>query len=1637
MSGWVSNGDGTSTFLTSYGPITLPDSRLDNSWLGDDLSDITTQSAGYHEYHVETNLGLSTDDVTLRQVQDALNEYPTPFGPYFAGPGFVSHYSPNKNTVTNITTDFHILDPGVVVRKIIVEDGEYKIKTFGMGTGIAPEANESLAPAVWGAADANIAVELIEGSGFKAIPEGFNTTAPECFPAGTLITLADGSQKPIEDIRHGEYILSPDEHGNLVRAIVDKLYTNTTDAFIRLSFDDERNDLIATPGHHFLTETGDFLEIGHMAHLGGGTVRIIDTDGSTVTAKAERITYCAETAEMFEEAEDQTIISAGNTILKEECPPGWKTYNFEVRDTHTYIAGGIRVHNLSVLNYLSPIERANIVDYEIENGRISDAVVKYPDSNTEVHTRLVNRDGTQQVLREATFSDGKGNLYYQRSFEDAQGNVVTKKPVALDGQQNGGDFAKSLTPFVTLSLIGEDGSAFEEVAADTVIGTVLENLGQVIGGTIHRNAVNVDDFHLSTQIDTAMEVSFENFGGELVINGAEAATSVVNQLIIGEIFESISLDGSVGHIFEDVTSQGLNKILLNGAKDFIGSEFFIDVLQDTGLSPESIRTISDWAGSQAQFDPLNALMGAIITEVLPDIDTEEGAIASAVTNAAIALFEGLSAALGPAAPVVGWVVGKLFDELFEKHPQAWTNVGFDSDTGRFVITGTWSDDGGNTEISRELAQAYIDGMNGFVDTVKSNSNNYSDLAKWSFGHYEENLKIAGKNSQSFGDFQKAYMTSYVKDLEKVQLNDGQYTAVRALKGIDLTGKESEYNKWAWLHILNEMYETKSLPDLGAAYEVYSADHVYNVLDGSILGVGIFSTIEVAVDGKHDPYGNPSSADVKKFIDIKNISSFRELVQVHVDHALRNYDPDSDPNSGTLPPTPEKILYQYLQDASWTSLEDLMEVLGGPDRVYNVEDRYQLINSNLQIASDYHKYLENQDAIDAMIRLDPNTAFAAGWVATLAAAKDLGLDKPYKLTGDGIGNNFFTAAGDDIVRGKGGKDDIRTYEGEDTLIGGSGADKLDGGRGLDRVSYEGSGARVVIDLQAGSAGGGHAKGDKLLSIEQVVGSDHNDILKGTHADNVLIGAAGHDSLYGRGGEDDLYGRDGNDRIDGGYGNDRLWGGAGNDTLIGGSGADTLRGGSGTDLLSYANSTEGVLVRLYNNTAQGGLAEGDDISGFENVVGGSGHDTLAGNSSANGLFGRGGNDVLEGNGGGNTLNGGGGNDKVTYADAGAAVTADLEHAARNTGIAKGDSYVSIEWLTGSNFNDDLAGTNGANTIWGKDGDDFLNGRSGDDLLYGGNGNDKFHGGAGHDKILGEAGNDTIWAHEGNDTLIGGDGKDVLYASSGNDDLRGGNHDDKLLGETGRDTLSGDDGNDTLDGGDHDDLLKGGHGDDVLHGGSGDDELRGQQGNDTLYGGSGADYFQGGGGRDEVSYYDASARVIVDLQDSSKNAGAANGDRFSAVENIFGSDHNDVLRGDKTDNVFWGGHGSDKLDGRSGDDELYAGTGNDILIGGGGNDRMIGADGNDRFRGDAGKDTLKGGAGDDVFIFTKHGDQDRIKDFQNDIDTIEIRGLGIGNFAQARDLATQKGDDVFFEFGDGDRLIVEDTRIAALQDDMIFTG
>ena len=137
---------------------------------------------------------------------------------------------------------------------------------------------------------------------------------------------------------------------------------------------------------------------------------------------------------------------------------------------------------------------------------------------------------------------------------------------------------------------------------------------------------------------------------------------------------------------------------------------------------------------------------------------------------------------------------------------------------------------------------------------------------------------------------------------------------------------------------------------------------------------------------------------------------------------------------------------------------------------------------------------------------------------------------------------------------------------------------------------------------------------------------------------------------------------------------------------------------------------------------------------------------------------------------------------------------------------------------------------------------------------------------------------------------------------------------------DHLVGTDGNDILvannDGGS---LLEGGKGDDTLIAGSNGDELHGGEGNDLLISGAGNDILDGGAGNNTASYQNATAGVHVDLntQGVAQATGGAGNDTLSGIQNLIGSDHNDVLIGDLNDNVLTGGKGDNILTGGGGND------------------------------------------------------------------------------------------------------------------------
>jgi Ca2+-binding RTX toxin-like protein len=333
------------------------------------------------------------------------------------------------------------------------------------------------------------------------------------------------------------------------------------------------------------------------------------------------------------------------------------------------------------------------------------------------------------------------------------------------------------------------------------------------------------------------------------------------------------------------------------------------------------------------------------------------------------------------------------------------------------------------------------------------------------------------------------------------------------------------------------------------------------------------------------------------------------------------------------------------------------------------------------------------------------------------------------------------------------------------------------------------------------------------------------------------------------------------------------------------------------------------------------------------------------------------------------------------------------------------------------------------FGFGGNDTLRGTSGsNDFLYGGQGNDVLAGYGADDFLYGQHGNDRVLGSSGKDQLFGGWGHDTLDGGSGQDYMAGGRHNDTYLVDSSLDTVVEHlgEGSDLVQttlarfvlGANVEHLtytgavsfagigtaaanrLQGGAMADTLSGREGNDTLIGGAGNDRLIGGLGADQHSGGDGRDAASYQLATSGVQVDLTRvlTGTTRGEAAGDSFVSIENLIGSAHRDWLGGDALANVIWGQGGDDGLVGRAGNDHLFGGT------------------------------------GADRFVFRTGYDTDRVRDFQDNVDTLLLGGFaGVTSASTALGHAQHSGAHVVFNFGAGDVLMVENITLAALRDDI----
>jgi Ca2+-binding RTX toxin-like protein len=217
-----------------------------------------------------------------------------------------------------------------------------------------------------------------------------------------------------------------------------------------------------------------------------------------------------------------------------------------------------------------------------------------------------------------------------------------------------------------------------------------------------------------------------------------------------------------------------------------------------------------------------------------------------------------------------------------------------------------------------------------------------------------------------------------------------------------------------------------------------------------------------------------------------------------------------------------------------------------------------------------------------------------------------------LTGSGDDQVGVSTIGTALILTGDGNDLVYTESGGTVLLG-SGNDEIQpaarvdafGGDGIDTVRYSFSpvGVRVSLDdLANDGVGTSNIRSD----IENIIGTNSDDVLTGSTGGNRISGLAGRD------------------------------------VLDGGSGPDVLDGGPGVDTVTYAARTLNVAATLDGTANDGQTAEADNVLNTENLTGGAGNDRLTGNAASNILRGGAGNDRLTGLAGNDTLIGGAGTD-----------------------------------------------------------------------------------------------------------------------------------------------------------------------------------------------------------------------------------------------------------------------------------------------------------------------------------------------------------------------------------------------------------
>lgn len=1306
-------------------------------------------------------------------------------------------------TVVNVTLPghgFHGSDGvtgGLVVRRVIETPDGIFVQSIGVGIGGLKWFNDLVGKTTF---DLNVQSAVMRNA-YQHASDG------HCFPAGTKISMADGSFKPIEEIKVGDLVLSFDPTdqnglGELVASPVKRLFRNETSEWIKLSSSQLPNGQIhITPGHRVLKSEGGFEAISNLVK--DGSVDLVNSHGKIIRCQAEHVKFSEDQA-ILRETSNLASTAGALAIVPDSNAPLWTTYNFEVENFHTYVAEGFRVHNDSLRDFLGDVS-ATQNNVWIQSTNDLGGVASYVNEQGDIVKTNEGSRYTKDML-----------VHYGVEERDANGNVTAK--MTLGGHFRAlGDLLGFDGEFGIQGKYAKDNEGSDEPARDAAKPVIIDLDGDGVevnssaqisfdwdndGYLESGNWAAADDGFLV--IDLEADGSIGTNGGDGVIDqGREIAFS---QWAPDEEFTDLQALAEAkdanGNLIFDSNGDG---VLNNQDSVWNSMKIFQDLDQDGEVDEGELRTLDSWGISQI------------------NLSYDDGSSFSEYDDDVVALgniLHGLASYVRDGEIVEGGVgdVSLMYNTQGWRYVETASGYQIEFESGDDTMAfwdmeGLASADANLT--ANGLAGAYGDARANVLDATGS-----QDQVVISGG--DGNDQITGGDGDDMLTGGQGADIIHAGAGHDVVLADSQDN----ISGGAVTGGEG-YDK-----LIVSQETTLNISDVSALgfeaviagnqndYIVSQDDEIGVSIDGNggndtlvtagghdVLSGGEGDDSLVSGAGSDRLFGGTGADRLDAGDDADYLSggtgndtllggAGNDRYQFSRGHG---HDLIHDHGVGTIMERSEyyeNVTYGSGKNASYVNelrtgfVETTAQIDGGIDtlefgynidladviftisgsnavvQLRNLDDADTAANENASISAEDSVTIQSWD--NEMNRIE-NFAFSNGLVLDVSQVMN-------GQTGHDEANSFTGTADGDWLNSGGGDDTLNAGDGHDILIAGDGNDVLSGGAGRD-VLFSGDG---------------------------------NDNASGGDGDDYILGGLGADTIDGGAGNDALSGDEGADSIVGGAGNDTILGGTENDHLNGGSGDDTyiyFRGDGQDTIHEFASEIQDVQEEtgqtVYQRSGKSGqyVQETRTVQRAVQIDGG--WDALQFGYTIfldDVFFELQGSDLVMGirqlDENGNELTLAAMEDVVTVEDW-TNTSSRVEELRFGDGLALDVSdfsgfqsgYETSDSFTGSNANDLITGGGGADTLLGAEGDD---------VLAGGAGNDSIEGGLGEDDLFGGDGDDVLKSGDGNDFVIAGAGKDTLEGGAGDDVLNGGKGDDVLRGGLGNDIyiFNRGDGHDTID-------------------------------------------------------------------------------------------------------------------------------------------------------------------------------------------------------------------------------------------------